>query len=147
MTVSNGDGLCVLPSTLSSSEPETGLDVSISLNGYDYTKPTFQYNTYGVLGIAPKQGPIKGGTEIIVKGFGFVIEDDYKVYCRFGIQSDFIVVDAIIADVDHLVCVSPPDFKVPKTAQLPLDVPLEVGFAREGDAIPWTNSDNKFRFY
>lgn len=46
-----------------------------------------------------------------------------------------------------MVCISPADFKVPKTAELPLDVPLEIGFSREGEQVPYTNSDIKFRFY
>jgi len=83
----------------------------------------------------------------VVAGFGFDVPEGYKTYCRFGIKSDFIVVDAEVVDPEHMICISPTDFKIPSTTELPLDVPLEIGFAQEGENIPWTNSDNKFRFY
>ena len=83
----------------------------------------------------------------MAQGFGFDPPEGYKAYCRFGIKSDFIVVDASVVDSEHMICVSPADFPIPKTTELPLDVPLEIGFAQEGMNVPWTNSDNKFRFY
>jgi len=34
----------------------------------------------------------------VVAGFGFDVPDAYNSYCRFGIKSDFIVVDAEVVD-------------------------------------------------
>lgn len=47
-------------------------------------------------------------------------------------------------DIDHLICVSPADLEA---SDLPLDAPVEIGFAREGVPVPWTNSGFTFRFY
>jgi hypothetical protein len=58
------------------------------------------------------------------------------------------LVEAKVLDRYSMICVSPGEFKIPTTTTLPLEMPLEIGFAEEGsDMIPWTNSDNKFRYY
>jgi hypothetical protein len=46
-----------------------------------------------------------------------------------------------------MICTSPSGFKFPNGVELPVDVPLEIGFSQTTDAIPWTKSDNKFRYY
>lgn len=139
---------CMIPNTLNGKQAEYGLGVSISLNGFDYVESEFVYSTYGILDISPKGGPVAGATEVLVKGFGFSVNESYKAYCRFGISSDFITVPANVLDKERLICVSPGDFKIPTTVSLPLEIPLEIGFSREGaDSVPWTNSDNKFRYY
>jgi hypothetical protein len=45
-----------------------------------------------------------------------------------------------------MVCSSPAGFKFPAGVELPVDIPLEIGFS-SSDEIPWTKSDNKFRYY
>jgi len=53
---------CLLPKS-DDIAAETDIPVSVAMNGVDYTDPAdFKYSTYGLLDIAPKQGPIRGGT-------------------------------------------------------------------------------------
>ena len=121
----------------------TELRVSIAMNGQDYTKNNQTYSVYGLVDSAPKGGPIEGGTEVMIKGFGF---KDSEPRCLFGIENNNLIVPGQIVDDTHMICVSPQHFKVPKGAKLPLDVPLEIGFG-EAKFHPWTKTDNKFRFY
>lgn len=77
--VDSTTGNCFLPAELGGSNADQGLDVSISVNGKDYTTPSFKYSSYGLINLEPKSGPISGGTDVIIQGFGFVDEDDgYK---------------------------------------------------------------------
>ena len=121
----------------------TSMPVRISLNGQDYTNNTHMYSLYGMTDSAPKGGPYAGGTEIMIKGFGFY---DDEPRCRFGIDSNNIVVAAQFIDSNHIVCNVPSGFKIPTGSQLPLDIPLEIGFS-DGKSHPWTRTDNKFRLY
>jgi hypothetical protein len=126
----------------------TGLPIQVSLNGVDYTNNTHVYRTYGIVDISPRGGPIEGGTEVLVSGFGFDTDESYKPRCRFGIDESHVVVEGKVLDSRHMICTSPKNFRIPTAAELPLDVPLEIGFSKSGDDLtPWTNSDNKFRFY
>ena len=133
---------CITP-VMSQGRNETSLAVRLSLNGQDYTNNTNFYHIYGLLDSTPKGGPTTGGTQIIMRGFGFY--DDHPK-CRFGIANNNLVVPGKVLDDGHMACVSPGDFKVPEGAELPLDVPLEIGFS-ESKYNPWTRSDNKYRFY
>lgn len=47
-------------------------------------------------------------------------------------------------DLNHLICVSPTDLQ---GSGIALEAPLEIGFARDGDSVPWTNAGKKFFFY
>lgn len=126
----------------------TGMPIQISMNGLDYTNNTHVYNTYGIMDISPKGGPIEGGTEVLVSGFGFIMNDSYKARCRFGIDESHVIVEGRVIDNKMMVCTAPANFKIPVAAELPLDVPLEIGFSKTADdKTPWTNSDNKYRFY
>ena len=133
---------CISPAM---ERPKNGssLPVHISLNGQDYTNNTHFYSVYGLLDSAPKGGPFTGGTEVMVKGFGFF---NNEPRCRFGIESNNIVVEAKLIDENHLICTVPSGFKIPTGSQLPLDIPLEIGFS-DGKFHPWTRTDNKFRLY
>jgi len=57
-----------------------------------------------------------------------------------------MIVGGRVIDSTHMICVSPTGFKIPPHSSLPLDVPLEIGFSQK-EFIPWTRSDNKFRWY
>jgi len=80
------------------------------------------------LDISPKGGPIEGGTEVLVGGFGFTKDPKYKAWCRFGTDEDHMIVGGRVIDNENMICVSPVGFKIPDHAALPLDVPLEIGF-------------------
>jgi len=121
----------------------TQLIVSVAINGQDYAPSNHTYSVYGLLDSAPKGGPIAGGTEVMLRGYGFKNTDPR---CRFGIDSVNLVVQGKVIDDSHMICVSPTSFKIPDGSQLPLDVPLEIGFS-EAKYHPWTHTDNKFRFY
>lgn len=121
----------------------TMLNVRVSLNGQDYTTNTNTYSVYGLIDSAPKGGPSNGGTEVLIKGFGFY---NNEPRCRFGVESNNIVVEAKLVDENHLICTVPCGFKIPTGSVLPLDIPLEIGFS-DGSYHPWTHTDNKFRLY
>lgn len=133
---------CVSPS-MERPKNGTSLPVRISLNGQDYTTNSHSYSVYGLLDSAPKGGLFTGGTEVLIKGFGFY---NNEPRCRFGIESNNIVVEAKLIDENHLICTVPTGFKIPSGSQLPLDIPLEIGFS-DGKFHPWTRTDNKFRLY
>jgi hypothetical protein len=119
------------------------MPVRVSLNGQDFTNNTHTYSVYGLIDSAPKGGPYTGGTEVLIKCFGFTT---YEPRCRFGIDSNNLVVEAKLIDDNHLICTVPSGFKIPTGSQLPLDIPLEIGFAN-GKGHAWTRTDNKFRLY
>lgn len=48
------------------------------------------------------------------KGFSSDIAD--KARCRFGVDSNNVIVDAEVIDYTKLVCHSPADFKLPSTS-------------------------------
>ena len=121
----------------------TVLPVNVAMNGQDFTTNEDTFAVYGLIDSAPKGGPIHGGTEIMIKGFGFNGEDPR---CRFGIDSNNIAVVGKVLDDSHMICTLPGGFKVPSGSQLPLDIPLEIGFS-DGTSHPWTKTDNKFRLY
>lgn len=79
-------------------------------------------------------------------GFGFTKDPEYDAYCKFGTDENHMIVGGKVIDSENMICVSPQGFKYPKVADLPLDVPLEIGFSAT-EIIPFTHSDNKFRWY
>jgi hypothetical protein len=64
---------CEISNVENGFEAEVALPVAVSFNSFDYVDTGFTYSTYGILNIAPKGGPIGGGTEVLVKGFGFAV--------------------------------------------------------------------------
>ena len=144
---------CYVEQVMTRPKNDTGLPVHVALNGQDYTDNPQLYKPYGILDISPKGGPIEGGTEVLVGGFGFTKDPKYKAWCRFGTDEDHMIVGGRVIDNENMICVSPVGFKIPDHAALPLDVPLEIGFrpiefsSADTQTIPWTKSDNKFRWY
>lgn len=122
----------------------TTVPVQISLNGYDYSDSVFQLETYGIEGTEPKGGPHAGGTEIFISGYNF--KEEYSAKCRFGIDESYEIVPAKVLNENRMMCIAPSKFKLPNATELPLDVPLEIGFSNS-NTYYWTRTDNKFRFY
>jgi hypothetical protein len=83
---------CYVTQAMERPKTDKGLPVRIALNGQDYTDPAPLYRPYGMLEISPKGGPIEGGTEVLVAGFGFTSDADYKAWCRFGTDEIHIIV-------------------------------------------------------
>lgn len=108
---------------------DTGLPVHVAMNGQDWTDNPQTYRPYGILDIRPKGGPIEGGTEVVVIGFGFTKDPEYSPWCLFGTDENHMIVSGRVIDHENMICVSPVGFKIPKGAALPLDVPLEIGFS------------------
>jgi hypothetical protein len=134
---------CLTPNLVHRPANDSELFVRVALNGQDLTNNTHLYGIYMLIDSAPKGGPIEGGTEVMLRGEGFI---DEKPKCKFGIESNHLIVTGIVVDAKHMLCVAPSSFNVPEGTSLPLDVPLEIGFG-EIKYSPWTRTDNKFRFY
>ena len=92
------------------------LPVSVALNSYSWPETNQTFIPYGVTGIYPNSGPYSGSTDILVTGKGFFDEYQAKAKCRFGISSNYAIVDAEILGYDKLICRSPAEFKLPATA-------------------------------
>jgi hypothetical protein len=140
--VSENELNCVTP-VMDRGKNGTTLPVTVAINAQDFTTNSDTFSVYGLIDSAPKGGPIQGGTEVMIKGFGFNAEDPR---CRFGIDSNNIAVVGRVLDESHMICTVPGGFKVPSGSQLPLDIPLEIGFS-DGIHHSWTKTDNKFRLY
>jgi len=121
---------------------------SVALNSYSWPKRAtpLTYIPYGITGVSPSSGPYAGYTEILVSGKGFTSEIAENAKCRFGIESNSVVVDAEVLDYTKLMCKSPPDFKLPTGADEFLSVPFGIAFNKE-EFQPWTEGTNRFRFY
>jgi hypothetical protein len=121
---------------------------SVALNSYSWPKKVtpLTYIPYGVTNVSPSSGPYTGYTEILVTGKGFTNEIAENAKCRFGIDSNNIVVEAEVMDYTKLICKSPPDFKLPNGADEFLSVPFGIAFNKE-ELQPWTEDLHRFRFY
>lgn len=97
-------------------------------------------------GIYPNSGPYTGNTDILITGKGFSEELQEKAKCRFGTSSNFAIVDAEVLSYDKMICRSPPDYKVPPTADQTISVPIGISFLEE-EFEPWTETVHRFRYY
>lgn len=79
-------------------------------------------------------------------GKGFTSEIVDKARCRFGIDSNFAVVEAEVFDYTKLVCHSPSEFNLPEGADTMFSVPFGIAFNDE-EFRPWTIDTTRFRFY
>jgi hypothetical protein len=72
--------------------------VTAALNRYSWaeTNNSLSFVPYGIIGISPNAGPYTGNTDILIKGKGFNEEFAEKAKCRFGIASDFAIVEAVV---------------------------------------------------
>lgn len=122
------------------------LPITVALNSYSWAESNQTFVPYGISGIYPNSGPITGSTDILITGKGFNEEYQEKAKCRFGIPSDYAIVDAEILSYDKMVCRSPPDFSLPPTTDWSLSVPFGIAFIDE-DYDPWTEGIQRFRFY
>jgi IPT/TIG domain len=148
-----GKGKVVDPHTINCTIEEMSLvdegfslPATVALNSYSWPETNQTFTSYGVSGIFPNSGPYSGNTDILIVGKGFSEEYAEKAKCRFGISSDYAIVEAEVLSYDKMVCRSPPDFKLPPTADLSLSVPIGVAFTEE-DFEPWTESIHRFRYY
>lgn len=86
------------------------LPVELSLNSDSWVgrKPNpLMYKPYGIIDITPASGPYSGYTDVMITGKGFLDENKEQARCRFGIDSNYAIVDAEVLDYGKLVCRSP----------------------------------------
>ena len=120
---------------------------TVALNSYSWVDAgdNMTFVPYGVLGVFPNSGPYQGNTDVLITGKGFDVESE-RARCRFGVDSDFAIVDAQVLSYDKLVCKSPEEFKLPATSDATLSMPIGIAFQEE-DFDPWTEDLHRFRFY
>lgn len=122
------------------------LPATVALNSYSWTESNQTFVPYGVTAIYPNSGPYAGNTDVLFAGKGFNEELQHKAKCRFGVDSNFAIVEAEILSYDKMICKSPPEFKLPATSDATISVPVGVSFM-EDEFEPWTESTHRFRFY
>ena len=83
----------------------------------------------------------------MVTGKGFNGEDFIdNGRCRFGVETNYAIVQAQVLDYNKLVCRSPEEFQLPEGADQMFSVPFSIAFGEE-DFKPWTLSTHRYRFY
>ena len=92
------------------------LPATVSLNSYSWPETNQTFTPYGITGVYPNSGPYTGNTDILITGKGFSEDVQDKAKCRFGIASDYAIVEAEVLSYDKMICRSPADFKLPPTA-------------------------------
>lgn len=95
----------------------------------------------------PSSGPYDGFTDVMVTGKGFN-GNDYidSGRCRFGVETNYAIVQAQVLDYNKLVCRSPEEFQLPEGADQMFSVPFSIAFGEE-EFKPWTLSTHRYRFY
>lgn len=123
------------------------LPATLALNSYSWPKGVaIPFVPYGLTGVFPSAGPYSGFTDILLQGKGFTEELAPKAKCRFGIDSNYAVVDAEVIDYTKLVCRSPASFNLPQGGDERMSVPIGISFMGE-EFRPWTEGLHRFRFY
>lgn len=107
------------------------LPATVALNSYSWVDSNQTFVPYGLTGIYPNSGPYAGNTDVLFVGKGFSEELQPYAKCRFGVDSNYAIVDAEILSYDKLMCKSPPEFKLPPNADTTLSVPVGVAFMEE----------------
>ena len=82
----------------------------------------------------------------MITGKGFSEDIAERARCRFGVESDYAIVDAEVIDFTKLVCRSPQGFKLPIGSDETISVPIGIAFNDE-EFKPWTQDLHRFRFY
>lgn len=151
-----GSGQMVDSSTIKCTVEEMDLvnegeahNVYVALNSYSWVggnNDAITFVPYGVNGVYPNSGPYNGFTDILITGKGFTEDIAERAKCRFGVDSNFAIVDAEVLDYNKLVCRSPADFVLPHSSDETISVPIGIGFLDE-DFRPWTEDLHRFMFY
>ena len=91
--------------------------LAVSLNGQDYSTSSsvFSYvRTVTVLSIFPTHGPLKGGTEVIIRGSNFIRSSSFS--CNFGTSRAYKVPLAHFFNSTAVICITPPGDPLHTTA-------------------------------
>jgi hypothetical protein len=126
-----------------------GLLVQLALNSYSWVggkSGDVLFRPYGIMQVLPSSGPYDGFTDLTISGRGFNEEYAEKGRCRFGVESNYAIVDAEVLDYGKLICRSPEEFALPEGADEMFSVPFSIAFGDE-EFKPWTLSTHRYRFY
>ena len=125
---------------------KNSLPLKIALNNVSFSEANdnVSFIPYGVYEIVPSSGPIQGGTQILVKGAGFF--ESNNIRCRFGVPGYFSYTEGKFIDYNKISCLSPNNYKIPDSGQMPFTVPFGIAFNDE-EFNPWTESSHTFTFY
>lgn len=110
-----------------------------ALNGqsFVYAKNGSDFVPYGIYDIEPYGGPIGVQTQVTVSGEGF--SRNGKAKCRFGIPGSYAIVEGKVLSSQHMICMSPKKFDIPKVISTPFAVPFSISFMDE-KVNPWTGA-------
>lgn len=142
-TFCNFEGIKKMPATvidstkISCNAPPSfkskGTTVEVTLNNQQYTDDKVQYSYYTppyIFDVEPRQGPVKGNTEVTLVGTNY--KDTSTIKCMFGDQ----IVTGKFISVHKVKCVSPPHGK----AEF---VPIKVTFEQD----LWSSGQTKYLYY
>ena len=104
------------------------------------------FTPYGITAIYPSSGPINGFSDLLITGKGFTEDLKGKMKCRFGVDSDYSIVDAEIIDYTKLACRTPAEFHPQGLSTSEYEVSFGIG-ANDEDFLPWTKDLTRYRFY
>jgi hypothetical protein len=109
--------------------------VELTLNNQNYTDDNVEYFYYKppkIYDVTPKEGPTRGGTEVIVTGAEFMT--DKNIICQYG----SIKTRGKLISTSAVKCLSPP-------VDLPGPVPLLITY--EGDGAKFGSEAAEFLYY
>jgi hypothetical protein len=93
--------------------------VEVTLNNQQYTDdniPYFYYKPPQVFDADPREGPTRGGTEVVI--FGAKFQQGKNITCKFGAKTT----RGVFIDSNRISCVSPP---VERAGYVPLSIAYE----------------------
>ena len=82
----------------------------------------------------------------MISGRGFATDYAERARCRFGVEANYVTVDAEVLDYSKMICRSPEEFALPEGADEMFSVPFGIAFGEE-EFKPWTMSTHRYRFY
>lgn len=112
--------VCISPASLDIKETE----VEITLNNQQYSDDNrmfYYYRPPVVYDLWPREGPVQGGTEVIVTGANFLNTTTLK--CKFG-PSNKMIVKGIYLSETEVLCPSP-SYPTPGIVDLTVSIELD----------------------
>lgn len=109
-------------------------NIEVTLNNQQYTDdniPYFYYKPPQVFDADPREGPTRGGTEVII--FGSKFQQGKNITCKFGAKTT----RGVFIDTNRISCLSPP---VERAGFVPLSIAYE-GEKYDSDTIKYLYYD------
>ena len=90
-------------------QPPSTVNVSVSLNGVDYSSSVVPF-TYqplsSILSVSPATSPMRGGVTLTVSGGNFLVLSNHGLYCLIG-HTPTVRIAALVIDDGTLLCQAP----------------------------------------